>query len=77
LAGNSDFSMQFYPNKDHGIRGDNPTTTRLHLYKSIFAFLVRSLAPPVIFEDSLPVKPQLQQQTNALRERQLQEEMQY
>ena len=75
-ADNSDFNMQFYPNRDHGIAGRR---TRLHLYKSIFAFLVRSLAPPVIFEDSLSVKPPPQQlqHINALRERELQEEMQY
>jgi dipeptidyl aminopeptidase len=75
-AGNSDFSMQFYPNRDHGIAG---RSTRRHLYKSIFAFLVRCLSPPVVFEDSLPAaKQQLPPQlTNALRDRRVEEEMQY
>jgi hypothetical protein len=73
-AGKSDFSMQFYPNRDHGIAG---RSTRRQLYKSIFAFLVRTLAPPVVLDDMPPVQRQRVQERSGLLQRRLDEHMQY
>lgn len=73
-AGKSDFSMQFYPNRDHGIAG---RSTRRHLYKSIFAFLVRTLAPPLVLDDMPSVQRQRLQEGSVLLQRRLDEHMQY
>lgn len=40
VAANKQFDMQFYPNKNHGIRGGN---TSYHLYKKMSEFVIENL----------------------------------
>ncbi len=40
VAADKQFDMQFYPNKNHGIRGGN---TSLHLYKKMSDFIMENL----------------------------------
>ena len=45
IKANKQFDTYFYPNRNHGIYGDN---ARLHLYTKMTNFLKRSLAPVVV-----------------------------
>jgi dipeptidyl-peptidase-4 len=44
IAANKQFDTYFYPNRNHGIYGDN---ARLHLYQKMTDFIMEKLYKPI------------------------------